>query len=202
MLGVGGRNVRCAKCRHQWRAMAPLITLPSGESGGESERPIPDSIKPIPVPIPVNVVESFSAAGAEQRPYAKRNAIIIGLVAALVVVAPVFIWRFSGVKGNAVAAEKTELKKVIALDGTPSTRLTQEDGHNVLKIEGAVINHDATRRKTPKLIAQGLNAKGAVIKEWNIPLTAEELEPAQRLPFSFSTPFSEQGVVDIAFHFI
>jgi predicted Zn finger-like uncharacterized protein len=196
ILGAKGRTVRCAKCKHQWHVTPPLITLPGGDMGSS----LGFSIGPAPEAVAGAVPGSALFAATEKKKAFKsqRNAVIAATLAALVIITPFFFWRLASLQ----TVEVVSTQKTIALDGTPSTKLYQEEGRNVLRIEGALINNDKARRTVPRLVAKGMNAKGHVVKEWPIPLTSEQLEPGQRLPFTFTTPFSEQGVVDIAFHFM
>jgi predicted Zn finger-like uncharacterized protein len=199
LLAPGGRTVRCARCKHQWLAMPPLITLPDAEAAeGFSE-------KLAPVPADEALASKLLNAGKN----AVRNAVIAGILTALILLAPFFFWRYSTLAAQMPSAAEmaradrpVKQEKTIVLDGTPSPRIVQEGGRNLLKIEGTLLNRDDVKRKMPKLVAQGLDATGKVVKEWEIPLKASELEPGQHYPFNFSTPFAEQGVVDIAFHFM
>lgn len=189
-----GRVVRCARCKHQWRATPPLITLPGEMEAGLTN--LAAALMPQAAPVAARAL--FAPTPRAGLSTARRNALVAALAAALLLISPFFFWRLASLEKVQAAATQ----KAIALDGTPSTKLYQEEGRNLLKIEGALINNDTTRRTVPRLQAKGMNAKGAVVKEWAIPLTAQQLEPGQRLPFSYTTPYSEQGVVDIAFHFM
>lgn len=201
-LGAKGRTVRCAKCKNEWHAQAPLSAV-------AEKSPAPDTQKEDMVR--VSAADDLALRVLEQRKAGVRHGVYAGLVAALLVMVPFFFWRYATIPNPVRAAEKAapapkeegkEQASKIAIDGTPITRLVQEDGRTMLKIEGAIINTTAHAQPMPKLVAQGKNAKGGVVKEWTIPLSGEELAPNQRLPFTFSTPFAEQGVVDIAFHFM
>lgn len=215
LLGVKGRTVRCVRCKHPWHAQAMLITMP-GDEVAEPDAPMIDGVdEPTPPDAPsatttTSPVErhdglkatamhdaiTFADPEFDNARKRRRNALIAALIAAFLLAAPVFVWRLM-----ALEMWREDSQKSIALDGTPAIRLYQEEGRNILRIEGAIINNEGVRRPVPKLAAQGLNARGDTVKEWMIPLSAEQLEPGQRLSFSFTTPYSEQGIVDIAFHF-
>lgn len=198
-LGASGRRVRCAKCKHEWLATRPIITVPD-ETVGVSEHKIIAEAPGAAITKPV--------LSKEMRHVSQRNALIGGFLLALLCVIPLF---FMG-KGKGEAkkelrdatpvVEAPMIEKVVALDGTPSTLLKEEQGRMILTIEGALINRSDSRKKVPRLKAEALNAMRKVVREWTIPLTAEDLEPGQRLPFTFTAPFVEQGVVDIAFHLL
>lgn len=193
ILGAAGRTVRCARCKQQWFVKPPLITLPADmpASAQPEESPMVAVMPP-----PVAVMAQAQETGIAR---ARRNAVLAALFCAVMLALPIFTWRMMDLSKSAALIME---QKSIVLDGTPITQLSQEDGHNVLKIDGAIVNNAVTPRKMPKLRAQGLNATGRTVKEWMIPIPQDELEPGQRLPFSFTTPFSEQGVVDIAFQFM
>jgi hypothetical protein len=65
-----------------------------------------------------------------------------------------------------------------------------------------LVNKTDKPQPVPVLQAQALNAKGKVVKEWIIPVIVKEMDAGARQNFSYSMPFTEQGVVDIAFHFL
>lgn len=197
-LGAGGRTVRCGKCKNEWKATRPIITVPD------------DTIQ-----TPAHTIEAeapgsntrLPALSPAMRHVAQRNALIAGALFAILCVTPLFFLKQGSEDKTALhdatpVQEIAEEEKVVALDGTPRTLLKEEQGRMVLSIEGSLINRAEGRRKVPQLKAEALNAKRKVVREWTIPLSAEELEPGQRLPFTFSAPFVEQGVVDIAFHLL
>lgn len=193
-LGAGARTVRCGKCRNEWQAQLPIITLPADDTDI----------------IPEHVLRPVEAAAAKTRlRIGKRNAVVAALVLATLFALPVFFALqpkkpdapYEDAANASGGNPKEEASKDVVLDGVPKTLLKQEQGRDILIIEGALLNKGATRQKTPGLMAQALNARRRVVKEWDVPISTPELEPGQRLPFSFSTPFSEQGIVDIAFHF-
>ncbi|MBY0428995.1 MAG: zinc-ribbon domain-containing protein [Alphaproteobacteria bacterium] len=272
-LGEAGRTVRCGKCKHQWHATAPLITLQADdlngaktsgvskaapasppESAGISEKSVgqhaiagstePAAQEP-PVKAPpvkealakssfkqtsyaqaamddedalLSSMSSLPSYSSEMAPIARRNAIIAAVLLASLLSIPIFMLNHgaSPEQSSVVKTddkkpeeikpvEKVEAKKEdreIILDGTPTTLLKEEVGSTILSIEGALINKTQKVLPVPILQAQALNAKGKVVKEWIIPIPNKEMNPGERQPFSYSMPFSEQGVVDIAFHFL
>jgi predicted Zn finger-like uncharacterized protein len=191
-LGSKGRKVRCGKCGNQWQATAPVVTLP-GDAGvvrGTQElKPVPAGSQ-LPVVPPVPFV-------------AKRNAVAIALPLAILAALPFFFFIGKPHLPKDKAAIQAEAgASSIMLEGVPRTYLRTDHGRTILNIEGVLVNRASDSvALMPQLKAQALNAKRRVVKEWAIPLSVKQLEPGQRLPFSFATPFAEQGVVDIAFHF-
>ncbi len=202
LLGATGRTVRCVKCKHTWHATPPLITLPDapGEAGAGAAT-APGGLASVKVPD-----AKVDAADAVKIKRKRQIAVIAGVLVAVLLTVPVLLGTLKKLQAGGVAApvlaDGIPAKKGIVLDGTPTTKLFQEAGRNMLKIEGQLANTADDVRKVPKLRAQGLNARGQIVREWDIPLHADQLEPGRRLPFTFDTPFAEQGVVDIAFHFI
>lgn len=238
-LGETGRTVRCGKCKHQWHAQRPLITLPADDlkfaASGVSSSEVSKAPSPVSGVTQNTIAQDKFYVGrtsiegdnepilpdfnADIQPGAKRNAVIAAIVLAGLLSIPVFMMNHSGgtphedaVKApleknsektveEAKPAEKKEDKEIV-LDGTPTTLLKEEQGRTILSIEGALINKTTKTLTVPVLQAQALNAKGKVVKEWIIPIVTKEMDPGMRQPFSYSMPFSEQGVVDIAFHFL
>ncbi len=237
--------MRCGKCKNQWHASRPLITLPADDL--KFERPDAASavsssdVSQSPSPISGATRNTISQSrfqsqfqgrtsiegdnepvlpdfsGDIQPPTAKRNAVIAAVVLAGLLSIPVFMMHGNDVRDGTVKAplEKMNGEKVtqakpsekkedreIVLDGTPTTLLKEDQGRTILSIEGALINKTTKTLTVPILQAQALNAKGKVVKEWIIPIVTKEMDPGMRQHFSYSMPFSEQGVVDIAFHFL
>ena len=189
-IGPAGRKVRCGKCKNEWMAAAPLITLPA------DVQPIPRSVKPIPpgshLPVPVKddgMIPPWRSAA-------------FGIAAAILIMMPMFGMKLGPYFAHPAPKQENKVVAPVALDGQPVTRLRQEEGRSVLDIEGAIINHSSKQQPVPILKATAMNARGAVVREWTIPLTAQQLESGQKLPFSFSTPLPDQGVEDVAFHLL
>lgn len=238
-LGETGRTVRCGKCKHQWHASRPLITLPADDlkfaagnaSGGVSSSDVSQTPPPVSGVTQNTIAQDKFYVGrtsiegdnepvlpdfsADVRPGAKRNAVIAAIVLAGLLSIPAFMMNQKGSAPHEDAvkaplekatqevkpAEKKEDKEIV-LDGTPTTLLKEEQGRTILSIEGALINKTTKTLTVPILQAQALNAKGKVVKEWIIPIVTKEMDPGMRQPFTYSMPFNEQGVVDIAFHFL
>lgn len=201
-LGAKGRTVRCAKCKNEWHAQAPLTAL--------AEKPAQEKAKPEDM-VRVTAAEDLALRVLEQRKAGVRHGVYAGLAAALLVMVPFFFWRYATISAPVKVVEKSPPQNAaphkagadtLQLEGTPSTRLVQEEGRTVLKIDGVLFNAATHALPLPKLVAQAKNAHGEVVKEWTIPLSGEEIQAGQRYPFTFATPFAEQGVVDIAFHFM
>lgn len=273
-LGDAGRTVRCGKCKHQWHATAPLITMQADDlnsakaSGvstaaptsppetagntqnsigqkGVGQNAIAGSTEPVAEEPPAkssfkqksyaqslldraamddeDTMSSLPSYGSELAPIAKRNAIIAAVLLASLLSIPIFMLNHpssneqpavktddkntADIHAEVKPAEKKEdldkkENREIILDGTPTTLLKEEVGRTILSIEGALINKTQKVLPVPILQAQALNAKGKIVKEWIIPIPNKEMNPGERQPFSYSMPFSEQGVVDIAFHFL
>lgn len=197
-LGAKGRKVRCGKCSHQWHATPPLVTLPAEEK--EAPR-APQEVKPIPAGTrhPVMAKLPVMAKKEKEKPdTSKRNALFAAVLLAALLSSPVLVMASAKFfRGPQTGVETAAVK----LDGVPRTLLKEEQGRTVLSVSGVLINSSARKQPVPVLKAQALNAKRGVVREWVMPLSTAELEPGQRLPFIFTTPFSEQGVVDIGFKF-
>ncbi|MBI3418712.1 MAG: zinc-ribbon domain-containing protein [Proteobacteria bacterium] len=189
-LGSTGRKVRCSKCRHEWQASAPLITQPA------DLQPLPQSVKPIPAG---SALPAMSAAAAASGIPLGRSAGLAAMAAFLLVL-PFFALKIG--PHLAVRHAQEEKMEAVGLEGVPTTMLREEEGRTVLSIEGVLVNRSGGVQKVPGLKASALDARGHVVREWAIPLSAAQLEAGQRLPFSFSAPLSEQGVEDIAFHLL
>lgn len=227
--------MRCGKCKNQWHASRPLITLPADDL--KFTRPdaasavSSDDVSQEPPPISrvtQNTISQQKFYGrtsiegdnepilpdfsSDVEPVAKRNAVIAAVILAGLLSIPVFMMHGNDAQDGPVKAplekvtqakpiEKKEDQEIV-LDGTPTTLLKEEQGRTILSIEGALINKTNKTLTVPILQAQALNAKGKVVKEWIIPIVTKEMDPGMRQNFSFSMPFNEQGVVDIAFHFL
>jgi predicted Zn finger-like uncharacterized protein len=211
-IGPSGRIVRCGKCKNQWHAEAPLVTIPSsifappgGASAAESSATSSLSAKNGKNG-KTGKVEKTGETESATRFLPPWRSVVFAAVAALVVMFPFFtikIQPYVKATVQAVQPKKAPVKaKAVILEGTPTTLLRQEEGRPVLNIEGVLVNKSGELHKVPVLKASALNALGHVVREWTIPLSAQQLEAGQRLPFSFTTPLPDQGVEDIAFNLL
>lgn len=161
---------------------------------------------------PDDMREMAAAMSPAITAHAKRNAVIAAVLLAAVLSLPVYLWKHSTLvhEGQGIAeqdktAEKPVPKKEengIVVDGVPTTLLKEELGRTILSIEGALVNKTDKVHRVPVLQAQALNTKGKVVKEWIIPVPLKEMDPGMRQTFTYSMPFADEGVVDIAFHFL
>lgn len=188
-IGPNGRKVRCSKCKHEWKAEAPLVAqaAPDIQSAPKEVKPVPPgsglpvSAPPLP-PIPL-----------------WRN---VGLAAAagLLVMMPFLALKLAPyLSPPHTVMQAEERAGDVMLEGIPATTLSQKEGRTVLEIDGTLVNKSGKRQLVPVVKASALNARGHVVKEWTIPLSATQLEAGQRLPFTFSTPLADQGIEDISF---
>jgi predicted Zn finger-like uncharacterized protein len=203
-IGATGRTVRCGKCKKEWHAEAPLVTIPSeiyAAPGGT--RPATSGSH---APLKEKSAKEKSVSKENTAPHVipPWRSAIFAAVAALVVMLPFFTIKIQPYfKSTQTVRVKAPVKALtIVLEGTPTTLLRQEEGRPVLNIEGVLVNKTGELQTVPILRASALNALGQVVREWTIPLSSQQLEAGQRLPFSFTTPLPDQGVEDIAFNLL
>jgi predicted Zn finger-like uncharacterized protein len=209
LLGPDGREVRCAKCGHQWIQKAPddqpePASLPPLEpeihSIPESDSATPDMTSPFP--------------GANLpgflRPPPRRTSAVAWLVLLLLVgaVAGSFVARNEIVAAWPPAARlfdtlgvpaASNLGAGIELRNVTSAR-QEEDGAPVLVIQGEVANASTSVRPVPTMRGS-LREQGREIQSWTFQAAQSRLLPGEAASFvtRFKNPAPQATDLTITF---
>jgi predicted Zn finger-like uncharacterized protein len=196
-IGVDGRTVRCASCKHSWfqegADMLDLVTR-AAEPAPATGSAFQDSA---PAPEP----ESFHAeaprepesydAFAHQPPFRPRRNparrwTIAAIAAGLVMLIAAAGVLYSGAPGLAfqfglpMGAPETPLKIV----SKPIDHHDLDNGSEIFAISGNVVNPTNTRQQVPDIRAELRDEQGRLVYSWTIRPDAMVLPPRGQVAFN------------------
>jgi predicted Zn finger-like uncharacterized protein len=203
-IGLEGRTVRCANCRHSWFQSPPepedeppvMAPLPLGDVAHEPfveppapPPPPPPVIAPTPAPPILTQEDAGFDAFAHRPPFrARRNPVrrwTIGAVAAcllLIAATAAIMWTGMPGIGGWLGLGKTE--SALELRSNPIERRELENGSELFAISGQIINPSASAQRVPDLRAELKDAQGRVVFSWAIAPQQRTLGPGASLDFN------------------
>lgn len=204
-IGLEGRTVRCANCRHSWFQSPPepeselplppvavaAATPPVGEASDSvfAEPPPPPVIVPPPAPPILTQDDAGFDAFAHRPPFrARRNPVrrwTIGAVAAcllLLVATAAIMWTGMPGIGGWLGVGKTE--SALELRSNPIERRELENGSELFAISGQIINPSSSAQRVPDLRAELKDAQGRVVFSWAIAPQQRTLGPGALIDFN------------------
>ena len=192
-----GRQVRCAKCGHNWHQPGPEPQLaPEPAASAPAEAPAPEPVR----------IEQPSAGATAMRPRPsapqapkQRPALLpllgvalgwVGLIAVVLLIGLsavryrqeiTVIWpQSAGVYsrlGMKVNAQGIDFDKV-------DYHRESEDGQVVLAVTGQIVNHGTRELPVPQTVRVTLSDAGNhELYHWNFTPEAQTLRPGQAIPF-------------------
>ncbi len=202
-----GRQVRCAKCGHDWHQAALEAEPVEDVLFGGDAAPVPPT-PPDPAPEPVQAPEpdlvpriraAMTAAPAESVPRKPRPPLLpmlgvalgwIGLIAVVLLIGLsavryrqeiTVIWPQS-------AGVYSTLGMNVNTHGIDFTqvdyRRENEDGQVVLAVSGRIVNNGARELPVPQIVRVILSDAGnRELYHWNFTPEAQSLKPGQSVPF-------------------
>lgn len=209
-IGLEGRTVRCANCRHSWfqsppelelepqpelplPPVAPTATAPVHEDAGaafaEPPPPPPPVIVPPPAPPILDRDDSGFDAFAHRPPFrARRNpvrrwtigAVLAGLL--MLVATAAILWTGMPGIGGWFGVGSTE--SALELRSNPIERRELENGSELFAISGQIINPSATAQRVPDLRAELKDAQGRTVFSWAIAPQQRTLGPGASMDFN------------------
>jgi predicted Zn finger-like uncharacterized protein len=192
-IGVDGRTVRCANCRHSW--FQPGVTA--------AEAPLPPEPAPLPAPVPqaeapvadapppvADEPEDFDAF-AHRPPFRPRRNparrwTMAAIAAGLVMLVAAGIVLYSGAPGLAaqlglpVGPRETPLKIV----SKPIDHHDLDNGSEIFAISGTVLNPTDSRQQVPDIRAELRDEQGRLVYSWTIRPDAMMLAPHGQVAFN------------------
>ncbi len=209
LLGPEGREVRCAKCGHQW-----IQKPPEDEPQPADLPPLEPEIRAIPggESATVETASPFASANLPgfPRPAPQRSSALAWLVLLLLVgiAAGSFVARNEIVAAWPPAARlfdalgvpaASNLGAGIELRNVSSAR-QEEDGAPVLVIQGEVANTSTSVRAVPKMRGS-LREQGREIQSWTFQAAQSRLLPGEAASFvtRFKNPAPQATDLTITF---
>jgi predicted Zn finger-like uncharacterized protein len=209
LLGPEGREVRCAKCGHQWMQSPPEDVPPAPELP-----PLEPEIRSVPEP------ETAAAAGAEsaaaganlpalpRRPSRRASGVAWVL---LFLVLGIFFGAFvardqimAAWPASAKLYERLGLaapsydKVLVVRNGTSAYHV--EDGKQVLVVQGEVVNVSSVLQQVPRLRAT-LREKGRDVQSWTFQAAQSRLLPSEAASFVTRLTDPSPGATELTITF-
>ena len=206
-IGLDGRTVRCANCKHSWfQSGAPLeLTAPAPVAAREPE--------PEPAPLPPR---SFAAADADpapsydpfDEPASKQRhgirwtiAALVALVSVLLGGAALLYWKAPQVLtqlGLPIGGAGTALvfsEKNVALQA-------RADGSKLFIVSGKVLNDSGAAQHVPDIRIQLLDGERREVYSWRITPPVRTLEPKAGFDFNGAKVDVPSGAKSVKLSFV
>ena len=197
-IGIEGRQVRCASCRHSWfQEGAAATPAPAPPPPAQHEFAMPDRAAPEPAPAvapaapawreddEIDPFEHSAPFRPRRNPARMWTAIAIGIflllgsgLAALAFFGPPDLAARIGLGGSSA-----ESALDVALARAPERR-TLASGHELLSITGRITNLSDEEQPVPDVHAELRNAQGAVVYDWTIQAPQRTLPAREMVEFN------------------
>ena len=176
-IGLAGRTVRCANCRHSWFQDAPTPdpvppppATPVVSAAATVVEPVPPAIVEPPVEPPLSYDAFAPQPPFRPRPNMARRwtyvAVTAGLLMMLAVAAIVWLGSpgIAGRLGLPVASDESPLR----LKDNPIERRQLENGSELFAVSGQVVNPSGAAQRIPDIRAELRDAQGKLVYSWTI----------------------------------
>lgn len=210
-IGIEGRTVRCASCRHSWfqaptDPVAPPPAAPLAPAAPPSvppSTPTPAAVEPAaPVvaaqlpPLPEPYVEPAADYGefdafAHRPPFrprknAARRWTLIAVVAGLLMLAAIgaILWLGAPGLGARLGLPIGAAESPLRLHDNPIERRELENGSELFAVSGKVTNPSGDRQRVPDIRAELRDAQGRLVFSWTITPQRRSLAPGASIEFN------------------
>jgi predicted Zn finger-like uncharacterized protein len=207
-IGVNGRQVRCAQCRHSWYQEPPAAppaaaTPPPPPAAFASPPPRADPPKrqapPPPPPEPEPEPPSYDAFAPEPPFRPRRNPArmwtMLAIAAAVLITAAALAVHYFGlpfVGGASASSGGTPLEITVGAE-----RHALAGGGTLLIVSGRIRNNTGQTHAVPRLEGQLRDAQGRVLRTFSIAEPAGELAPNQSVTFNSTETDVPAGVTSV-----
>lgn len=196
-VGVAGRQVRCAACKHSWFQDPPELVLATN-----AELPLPAPVAyPVVAPPPIQppawrepepVTESDYDAFAHAPPFKPRTNptrrwTIAAVGAAVLLIAGAGAIQFFGTPTIAaklgIPIGQFEVPLLLEVPLKPE-RQTLQNGNEMIAVVGKIINPTDTSQRVPDILAELRDAQGRVVYSWTISPPKRTISPRATTEFN------------------
>ncbi|MFW2851002.1 MJ0042-type zinc finger domain-containing protein [Sphingomonas sp. TX0543] len=208
-IGVSGRVVRCANCRHSWfqDADARAIEAMPTETPAEPAPPpaAPSSAAPAPADAPVVLAPAEPPVESAPKPAAdvdydafahrppfrpRRNhsrrwtiaAVAAGLLMLVAVAA--IIWMSAPGLAQQLGLSFGPAESPLRLVDNPIERREMANGSELFAVSGKVLNPSGDRQRVPDIRADLRDAQGRIVFSWTITPQQRSLGPKGSIDFN------------------
>jgi predicted Zn finger-like uncharacterized protein len=211
-VGIEGRTVRCANCRHSWfqaptDPVAPPPVAPPPPAA-DVDPPAPPPPAPLPAapptpvvapplpPLPEPYVEPAADYGefdafAHRPPFrprknAARRWTLIAVVAGLLMLAAIgaILWLGAPGLGARLGLPIGAAESPLRLHDNPIERRELENGSELFAVSGQVTNPSSDRQRVPDIRAELRDAQGRLVFSWTITPQRRSLAPGASIDFN------------------
>lgn len=181
-VGVTGRTVRCANCRHSWfqegaavppLALATPAALESAITTGTGFAPV--EYAPSPTIEPAQVADASFDAFAHRPPFRPRRNMarvrtIASIAAGLIMLALVGVILWTTAPGLAQQAGLNigPAGSALRIVDNPIERRQMTNGSELFAVSGRITNPSGTAQRVPDLRADLRDGNGRVVFSWTI----------------------------------
>ena len=185
-IGLDGRTVRCASCKHSWfqdgvappsptlvPPPAPALLEPAPEPVAEPLPPIaePPELPPLPpeVTAPAESMAVAAPVGPPRRNPARRWT-VAAVAAGLLMIAGVGIILWSSAPGllAQLGLPIGAVESPLRLVDNPIERRNLTNGSELFAVSGKVLNPSGTVQRVPDIRADLRDAGGRIVFSWTI----------------------------------
>lgn len=186
-IGIDGRQVRCANCKHSWFQAGHDVALPAAAPATTAEPFAPPDPPPPPVyteapPAPERSSFDHEPPFRPRRNPAKLRTIAAAGFAAVLLVLGGAIWYF-GLLADSLPFASHEPDLKIVLDAQQD-RQTLRDGTEYFAASGTIVNSGAAAQTIPPLLVVLRDASGRVVFQWKMAPPVRRLAPGGQVKFN------------------
>lgn len=219
-----GRNVRCAKCGHQWLQVPPapepepdivVVTTPAPEPpppSVETPRSRPSAFAPTPAP---NEAQQSHSEIPSPSPPLGRTALRAGTIAGWTALAVLLIaggWAVFTFRGDIARhwPQSASLYKAVGLPVNASgisfanvrNSVETENGEHVLVVSGKLVNTSSRIEVVPQIRIALTDAERRELYHWPVVANVPVLKPGQSAPFRarLANPPGAMADVEVSFY--
>lgn len=194
-IGVEGRTVRCANCRHSWfqDGVLPVRPEPAPVATPEAAEPVPPVAQAAELPTlapevsaPAVKADPIVIPSAPPRRNPARRWTVAAVAAGLLMIAGVLIILWSSAPGLLaqvglpIGAAESPLKLV----DNPIERRNLTNGSELFAVSGKVLNPSSEAQRVPDIRADLRDGQGRIVFSWTITPAQRTLAPKSAMDFN------------------
>ena len=186
-IGVEGRTVRCATCRHSWfQEPAPLDLDEPAVGTLAAEAPVA-TVPPAAAEQPVIAYDAFAHRPPfrPQRSPARRNT-VLAVLAGVVLLALVglILWLGKPGLGARLGLPIGSAESPLRIKDNPIERRQLENGSELFAVSGQVTNPSSDRQRVPDIRAELRDARCRLVFSWTITPQVRSVAPGAAIDFN------------------
>ncbi len=188
-IGVSGRTVRCASCRHSWfqdggaPAPPPVITEPDPVATAPD---VPSAIEPFPYADEGRYDPVTAGVPPRPRRNPARRWTVAAVAAGLLMIVGVGIILWSSAPGilQRIGLPIGPQESPLRLIDNPIERRDLTNGSELFAVSGKVLNPSGTLQRVPDIRADLRDASGRIVFSWTITPQQRTLGPKSVIDFN------------------